>query len=380
MSPLKRERHGKECIVAPSRREVVAALGAGAALMPAGAIAQIASPPPPALDAAKAAATEAYLARFAEAWKPLDPQLRRVLGTIYGILEGAPPPQDFTPEQLRAGNAGFSFYFTAGAPPLPHVEERLIDVPSGKARVRLYNAGTPAPAPTIIYIHGGGWIYGSIDTYDGVARQLATRSGMRVLSIEYGLSPEHKFPEPLDDCLAAIRWALGPGGAALGIDPARIALCGDSAGGNLALAATLALRDAGNSPVRGAALVYGVYSTDTATASQKAYGGGPYFLGTAETAFYWDAYLTPEARANPLAVPILADLSGLPPLHIASCECDPLKDDSVALAARAEAAGAETELNVWPGMVHGSFSLMGWVDALGPEVDRLAAFLKRVTA
>lgn len=366
--------------MAPSRREVMAALGAGAALIPAGAMAEIASPPPPAMDAAKAAATEAYLAQFAEAWKPLDPQLRGVLGTIYGLLQGAPPPQDIAPADLRTGNAGLSFYFTAGAPALPHVEERLIDVPSGKARVRLYDAGTPAPAPTIVYIHGGGWIYGSIDTYDGVTRQLAARSKMRVLSIEYGRSPEHKFPLPLDDCLAAIRWATGDGGAALGIDPARIALCGDSAGGNLALAATLSLRDAGNSPVKGAALVYGVYSTDTDTASQKAYGGGPYFLGTAETAYYWDAYLTPAARTDPLAVPILADLAGLPPLYIATCECDPLRDDSEALAAKATAAGTSTEVRVWPGMVHGSLSLMGWIDALGSEVDRMAAFLRRVTA
>jgi acetyl esterase len=229
-------------------------------------------------------------------------------------------------------------------------------------------------------LHGGGWVFGDIDTYDGFARQIARRARMRVLSVDYALAPEHPFPAPLEDCIAAVRWAASDG-AALGIDPARIALAGDSAGANLALAVSLALRDAGAGIVRGAALMYGVYSLDLDTPSAKAYGGGPYFLGTADMKRYWDDYLQkPADRQNPLAVPMLAKLEGLPPLAIAACQFDPLRDDSEKMAARAKAAGVDTELRVWPGMVHGAVSLMGWIDAMGPEVDRIGEFLRRVTS
>jgi acetyl esterase len=132
--------------------------------------------------------------------------------------------------------------------------------------------------------------------------------------------------------------------------------------------------------VRGAALLYGVYSLDMDTASQRAYGGGAYFLGTADIARYAHQYLPDAAaRQNPLAVPMLAELADLPPLYIAACEFDPLRDDSERLAAHAKAAGVDTEYRVWKDMVHGAFSLAGWIDAMGPEVDRIGAFLARVT-
>jgi acetyl esterase len=302
-----------------------------------------------------------------------------VLRLIYARLKGLPPPAQLSPTDLRRINAGLSFYFDAGAPALPHVEERTIPAPSGRIKVRLYDPGTPAPAPTVILLHGGGWVFGSIDTYDGFARQIAKRSGLRCLSVDYALAPEHPFPAPLNDCVAAIRWAVSEG-ASLGIDGRRIALIGDSSGANLVLAACLALRDAGPSPVRGAALCYGTYSTDLDTASARAYGGGPYFLGTVEMTQYLNDYLPNQAdRKNPLAMPMLANLANLPPLYIAACEFDPLHDDSVRLAERAKAAGVDHEVRLWKGMVHAAVSLMGWVDYMGPEVDRIGEFLKRVT-
>lgn len=321
--------------------------------------------------------TEEFLAQFDAAWRPLDPQVRAVLRLIYAKFQNLPPPAQLSPAELRKTNAELSFYLGAGAPPLPHIEQRTIAVPSGRTRVRLYDPGISAPAPTVIMLHGGGWVFGDIDTYDGFARQIAYRSKMRVLSVDYALAPEHPFPAPLDDCLAAVRWAVAEG-AALGIDAKRLALAGDSAGANLALAASLALRDA--SPVRGAALMYGAYSLDLDTPSAKAYGGGPYFLGTAEMKRYWDDYLQkPADRQNPLAVPMLANLAGLPPLYIAACEFDPLRDDSERMAARAKAAGVETEFRLWKGMVHAAVSLMGWIDAMAPEVDHIGDFLRRVT-
>ncbi len=183
-----------------------------------------------------------------------------------------------------------------------------------------------------------------IDIYDGVARQLAKRSGMRLVSVDYARAPEHPFPIPLDDCAAAVRWVLG-NGAEFGIDPARVAIAGDSSGANLALATCLKLRQPGAIPLRGAALIYGCYSPDTDTPTSRAYGGGAYLISKPEMEWYWQNYAqTDAARRDPLAAPLLADLTGLPPLYVAASECDVLRDDSEQLAARAKAAGVETEL------------------------------------
>jgi acetyl esterase len=360
-----------------SRRELIKAIGAGVAALPtiggAATLAQgtVSSPAD--------AATEAFLAQFETAWRPLDPQLRFVLRLIYARLQGLPPPVALSPAELRRINASLSFYFNAGGPPLPHIEETTIDVPSGRTKVRLYDPGTPAPAPAVVLIHGGGWVFGSIDTYDGFARQIAKRSGLRCLSIEYALAPEHPFPAALDDCIAAVRWAVSEG-SVFGIDPERVAVAGDSSGANLALAVCLALRDAGAPLLRGAALLYGVYSLDRDTPSARAYGGGPYFLGTADMERYDNDYLPTAAdRQNPLAVPMLANLAKLPPLYVAACEFDPLHDDSERLAARAKAAGVDVEQRTWKGMVHGAVGLMGWIDDMGPQVDRVGEFLARVT-
>jgi acetyl esterase len=351
------------------------------------------SPPHPRVFGDFSEKTKKFLDLFESDWKPLNPQLRAVMRMIYAQLQGLGPPAEIPAAELRRVNQSLSFFLNAGAPVLPHIEERTIAVPSGRSRVRLYDpsgsSGSPAPAgtsdhaapaATAILIHGGGWVIGDIDTYDGFARQIAARSGLRCLSIEYALAPEHPFPAPLDDCVAAVRWAAAEG-AALGIDPQRIVLIGDSAGANLALGTCLALRKAGERLVRGAALVYGAYSLDLDSPSAIACGSGSYFLGKAEMARYWYDYLPTQAdREHPLAVPMLADLKGLPPLSISACEFDPLRDDSERLAERARAAGLDVEFRLWNGMIHGAVSLMGWVDDMAPEVDRIGAFLRRVTA
>ena len=322
---------------------------------------------------------DAFLKLFEDAWRPLNPQLRLVLRLIYGGLKGLPPPAQLSVAELRRINAGLAFYLNAGAPALPHIEESTIGVPSGRARVRLYDPGTPAPAPTVVLLHGGGWVMGSLDTYDGFARQIAHRSGLRCLSVEYALAPEHPFPAPLNDCIAAVRWAVSDG-SGFGIDPHRVAVVGDSAGANLALATCLAMRDGGTPLLRGAALLYGGYSLDFDTASQQAFGSGAYFLGTVEMQRYWKDYLPDQAaRQNPLAVPILANLADLPPLYVAACEFDPLLNDSERLTERVKAAGVDCEFRLWQGVVHAAVSLMGWIDAMGPEVDRVGEFLRRVT-
>jgi acetyl esterase len=322
------------------------------------------------------------LGLFAEAWKPLDPQVAFVLAIIYSRATalGIKPLNELPPAEARDVVKLMQFYGGAGAPAIPHVEERTIDAASGKIRVRLYDPGTPAPAPAVVFLHGGGFVTCNIDIYDGVARQLAKRSGLRLVSVGYALAPEHPFPIPLDDCVAAVRWVIQNGATEFGIDPARVAIAGDSAGATLALATCLKLRDDGPIPLRGAALIYGCYAPDTHTPSYHAYGSGAYLISKTEMEWYWANYAqTEEARRDPLAAPLLANLKGLPPLYIAASECDPLRNDSERLCERATHAGVETELRMWKGMIHACVNLMGWIDAMGPEVDRIGAFLRRVT-
>jgi len=321
-----------------------------------------------------------FAALFKDQWSKLDSATAAVLNRIYTGAEGETPIFMRSPEGARdLINRLLPFYVSAGAPAIAHIEERLIPAASGDIRIRLYDPGVPAPGPAIVFLHGGGFVVCDIDVYDGVARQLAKRSGMRVVSVDYALAPEHPFPVPLNDCIAAIRWIATHGGE-WGIDPARIAVAGDSAGANLALAATIALRDAGNSPVRGAACIYGCYAPDLNTLSEKDFGGGPYLIMTPEMAWYWNHYLSKAAdRTNPLAAPLHADLRGLPPLFLTASEYDPLHDDTTMLVEKLKAAGSAFEFRLWTGTIHASVNLMGWIPAMGPRVDEVCAFLKRVT-
>jgi acetyl esterase len=322
-----------------------------------------------------------FAALFKEPWSKLDPHTAAILNRIYTTAGDEAPIFTRTPAGARDLIDRFlPFYVSAGAPAIPHIEQRLIRAASGNIRIRLYDPGTPAPAPAIVFLHGGGFVTCDIDVYDGVARQLAKRSGMRVVSVDYGLAPEHPFPVPLDDCVAAIRFVAAHGGE-WGIDPARIAVAGDSAGANLALASTVALRDAGSSPVRGAALLYGCYAPDLNTASEQAYGGGPYLISSQEMAWYWNNYLSKQAdRTNPLAAPLYADLRGLPPLFVTASEFDPLRNDSEMLSEKLKAAGANFEFRLWLGTIHACVNLMGWIPAMGPRVDEVCDFLKKATA
>lgn len=318
---------------------------------------------------------------FKEQWSKLDPQADALLDRVYTGAAGEAPIFERSPAGARdLIDRLLPFYVSAGAPAIPQVQTLTIPAASGDIRLRLYDPGTPAPAPTIIFIHGGGFVVCNIDVYDGVARQLAKRSGMRVLSVDYGLAPEHPFPVPLNDCIAAIGWAVTHG-ADWGIDPKRIALAGDSAGATLALAAALSLRDTNSSSIRGVACIYGCYSPNTDTASYKAFGGGAYLVSTQEMQWYWKNYLPNEAAyKNPLAVPLLAELKGLPPLYVAAGEYDLLLDDSRMLVEKLKTANAPHEFHVWPGMTHACVNFMGWLNAMGPRVDDICSFLKRVTA
>ena len=252
--------------------------------------------------------------------------------------------------------------------------------PRGPIRIRLYDPGVARPAPCLIYVHGGGWVICNLETHDGVCRRLAQAGGFLVASVDYRLAPEHKFPAGLEDCIAAARWLASQGGD-WGIETGRLAIGGDSAGANLALATLLSLRDAGaRSLPRAGLLIYGAYAAYTAefeSASQRAYGDGSYILSAEDMRWFWNHYVRDEAdNLNPLAAPLLADLAGLPPLMLTAAEFDPLLDDSTALVARLEAAAAPYRYVLWPGITHASIQMTRMLDVAQEHIEDMAAWVK----
>lgn len=248
------------------------------------------------------------------------------------------------------------------------VEDRQL--PDGPP-VRLYwpRAGVPAPPsgrrPGLLYLHGGGWVLGGPDSGDVGCRALANLTGAVVASVDYRLAPEHKFPCQVDDAFASWRWMLGAADE-LGVDPERIAVVGDSAGGNLALATCLRSRDEGVPMPAFQALVYPVVNFAFDTPSYRDCGEG-YGLTAVTMRYYWDAYLaSPEDGANPYASPLRADLRGLPPAWVAAAEFDPLRSEVESLAKSLAVAGVRARLKMYEGQIHG-FYLLGRVISRGND-------------
>ncbi|MGH6901383.1 MAG: alpha/beta hydrolase, partial [Geminicoccaceae bacterium] len=272
--------------------------------------------------------------------------------------------------------ATFEAFWNADRPTLWAVYNHEIPGPGGPIRVRLYDPGIARPAPCLIYIHGGGWVICSLDTHDGACRRLALAGHFLVASVDYRLAPEHKFPAGLEDCVAAVRW-IATHGANWGIEPGRLAIGGDSAGANLALATLLSLRDAGAGPLRAGLLIYGAYAADTDTASHAAYGDGSYILSNDDMHWFWDHYLRGEAdKRDPLAAPLLADLRNLPPLLVTACEFDPLLDDSRRLVARLKEAGTPHRYAFWPGVTHACIHMTRMLDVTHQHIEDMASWVR----
>jgi acetyl esterase len=244
--------------------------------------------------------------------------------------------------------------FLSPPPAVASVTELQVPGAAGPMRARLCRPTEHGTLPLVLYLHGGGWTFGSIDSHDRVLRSLAVHSGAAVLGIDYRLAPEHPFPAPLDDALAAIEH-VRQGGLGGGIDTDRLALAGDSAGANLALGALVALRDRGLPLPATAGLFYGCYAPDFDTESHRRFGDGTYLLSTVNMQWYWRNFLgaRAESEAPGACAPLRADLSALPPLYLNAAGLDPLLDDTTLLAGRLAQAGSRFTLEVFPGVVHG---------------------------
>ena len=243
---------------------------------------------------------------------------------------------------------------------------------------RLHRPSTDAALPVLIHLHGGGWVWNSIDTHAPVARSLAAASGCAVLAPDYALSPEAVFPQALEEIAAVTRWVAAHG-AGWGLDPARILLGGDSAGANLAMGAALLLRQSDPGlKLRGLLLEYGVFDDRMATPSYGEFAEG-YGLTAAKMRFYWDCYAPkPADRLSPYAAPARADLRGLPPCFMQVAELDVLADENRAMAEALRRAGVAVEEETFPGTVHGFLRARDHLAAARRAIAACGAWMRRV--
>lgn len=306
----------------------------------------------------------------------VDPQLKPVIARMRANASARSEIQ-VTPPEMRARFLTDMAIWNRNPVDIPRVEEKVVEGAFGDVRVRLYDPiGKGLALPALIYFHGGGWIVGSCETVDAGVRLLAKSSGVAVLSVDYALAPEHKFPEPLQDCVAVSHWIRENAGA-WGIDTARLAIGGDSAGANLALATALVLRDSDENWLQFLLLIYGVYSADYETESHRKFGGSKLGVSKQEMEMYLAMYLRDEAdRRNALAMPMLAKLEGLPPHYLVGAGLDPLRDDSRILSKRLTKACVPNELREYPGVVHGFMSMVNGIDVAVDATNAAAKALR----
>ena len=293
---------------------------------------------------------------------PVDPQIRQVIDAL--AASDFAPVHLQTPEEARAQYIRMVEARGIVPAPVGAIEERTIPGPAGELPVRIYR---PDPdtgdLPALVYFHGGGHVVGNLDTHDAVARNLCNGAGCVVVSVDYRLAPEDKFPAAAEDALATVRWCA-EGGSGIGVDPLRMAVGGDSAGGNLAAVAALMARDAGGPAIRLQVLVYPVVDYGCDTESYRTYADGYGMLEARSMRWFRDHYLRDEAdrldwRAAPLRA---ADLSGLPPALVLTAERDILHDEGEAYAQRLRAAGVDVEYRDCEGMIHGFFTMAPMID------------------
>lgn len=287
--------------------------------------------------------------------------------------------EHLTPAQARA-RTGRSLRLLAGRRrPGVDVHERAIPGPGGPMQLRTYTPrGVVRPAPALLYMHGGGFVIGDLETHDAPCSYLAHESGCVVASLAYRLAPEHKFPAAVDDALAGFRWLAG-NAAELGLDPSRLAVGGDSAGGNLAaVVSQVAAREAWPARPAFQLLIYPATDMRRGAASHREFAEG-YVLGAATIAWFLGHYLRDDADVlDPRASPLLADsVAGLPPAYIAVAGFDPLRDEGRAYAERLRAADVPVELDCHDALVHGFIGLGDGIEAAAAALGDAARALAR---
>ncbi|MCP4315943.1 MAG: alpha/beta hydrolase [Hyphomicrobiales bacterium] len=308
----------------------------------------------------------------------VHPQIQAIIDTLDEL--NVPMLQDISTEAARALMETMSAARNEDYPPpdVAEVENASTGAGYSHVPVRIYRTTADSRAPVIVFYHGGGHVIGGLDSYDTVARFLALKAQCTLVSVDYRMSPEYPFPAAVEDCYDATRW-VADNAERLRIDPARLAVCGDSAGGNLAAVVALMARESGSPNISAQALIYPVIDYRGGTSSYERYGEGYGVLETDTVTWFMDRYLPDPAlrddwRACPHSAPSHA---GLPPALVLTAECDVLHDECVAYAEQLNAAGVPVEYTEFAGMVHGFFSYLGLVDDAAQAHNSVAGFLRR---
>ena len=280
-------------------------------------------------------------------------------------------------EPHRRVNDALSMRCAEGGPAVPETTERWVAARGRRIYCRVYRPTMGGPLPVLVWFHGGGWVWASVDTHDRLCREYAANAGVAVVSVDYALSPEAKFPQAVEECAAVVRH-IAAEGAAWGLDGSRILVGGDSAGGNLCIATALLLRDSGGPPLCGIVAYYPVCDSRFDTPSYQAFGAGGYGLNRQRMEFYWSVYAGHEGdRSHPLAAVGRADFSGLPPVLVHLAELDVLRSEGEALTGRLRAAGVEVETETFAGLVHGFVRATEDVGQAREAMAKAVAFIRR---
>jgi acetyl esterase len=316
----------------------------------------------------------------------LHPQARALIDLI--AQRGLPPMHTLTPVEARAFYRERRALTQPPAPDVGEVRELQADGSHGAIPLRLYRPRADAgvrrewgcASPVLVYYHGGGWTIGDLDTHDVLCREIANGSQCAVVAVDYRMGPEHRFPAAAEDCLAATYWVRRQA-ASLGLDPGRLAVGGDSAGGNLAAVVAILARDAGDLPIAWQLLIYPATDQRRGHPSHTSNGDG--YLLTRETiAYYHDHYIADprhdlDWRASPLLQP---DLSRLPPALVLTAGYDPLRDEGLAYADALGAAGSRATYICFERQIHGFITMGKVIDEANAAVSLCAAELKRALA
>jgi acetyl esterase len=307
---------------------------------------------------------------------PVDPQIQVLLDRGSGVPATHTLPVVVARTQYEARIA-----LMAAPAEIAGLREHTIDGPGGPLRTRLYTPRGTGPFPLLVFFHGSGFVLCSLDTHDGMCRNLCAGAACVVASVDYRLAPEHKFPAGIDDCLHATRWAAAHA-AELGANAKHIAVGGDSAGGDMAAVTALRVRDEGDPVLCGQLLLYPV--TDYHTPGTPSYqeNAEGYGLTRDTMKWFWDHYLSDATEgAHPHASPLPAtDLSGLPPALVITAEYDPLRDEGELYAEKLRAAGVPIALTRYDGVNHGFMFWVGVVDKAGAAMNEACEWLRGVFA
>ena len=309
---------------------------------------------------------------------PVDPQAQALLDMLTAM--NVPPMHTQSVAEVRASYDAMA-QFRGVQEEVHTVENRMIPGPAGEIPVRIYTPEGTSSFPILVYFHGGGWTIGTLDSHDGVCRALTNQAQCIVVSVDYRLAPEHKFPAAVEDAYAATVW-VAENAASISGDPERIAVGGDSAGGNLAAVVSQMARDKDGPKLVYQLLVYP--ATDyfiPGTASIRENGEG-YFLTYDSMVWFWNHYATSEEDSyNPLMAPLRAkDFHNLPPALVITAEYDPLRDEGEMYAAKLQEAGVTVTSTRYNGMIHGFFSMASLMDQSKVAIAEAAAALRAAFA